>query len=86
METFRNSFQRTLTASDNKQNIPFDVSVPSGTTHLQIRFNYTPGVVDHIHNLLTLTVFDPSGWRGESHRGGNRQVVEIADSHTTLEV
>ena len=83
METFRSSFERTLTAGDCKQNIPFEVQVPPGTTHFQIHFSFTPQMVDRIRNLLTLTVFDPSGWRGEGHRGGNRQEVSIAEDQAT---
>jgi hypothetical protein len=83
METFRSSFERRLTASDSKHNIPFTVQVPPGTTHFRINFSFTPQVVDRIRNLLTLTVFDPSGWRGEGHRGGNRQEVTISQSQVT---
>ena len=83
METFRSSFERTLTAGDCKQNIPFEVQVPSGTTHFQVHFSYTPQMVDRIRNLLTLTIFDPSGWCGEGHRGGNRQEVMIGEDQAT---
>ncbi len=83
METFRSSFERTLTAGDCKQNIPFEVQVPPGTTHFQVHFSFTPQMVDRIRNLLTLTIFDPSGWRGEGHRGGNRQEVMIAQDQAT---
>lgn len=77
METFRSAFERTLTARDVKQNIPFSVQVPPGTTHLKIRLDFSPKLVERIRNLLTLTVFDPSGWRGESHRGGNHQEITL---------
>jgi len=77
METFRNSFERALTDSDVKQNIPFSVQVPEGTTGLTIRLDFSPALVDRIRNLLTLTVFDPAGWRGESHRGGNHQEITL---------
>jgi hypothetical protein len=80
METFRKSFDRTFGAGDSKQNIPFPVQVPEGTTHLHIRFTYAPLNVDDISNLLTLTVFDPSGWRGAGHRhSGLHEVVIAAD-------
>ena len=72
-----------LTASDCKQNIPFEVQVPPGTTHFQVRFSFTPHMVNQIRNLLTLTVFDPSGWRGEGHRGGSTQEVIIAEDQAT---
>jgi hypothetical protein len=67
-EKFFLSIDRALTARDSKQNIPFHFQVPPGMTHLSFHFAYQPKTVDDILNLLTLTVFDPSGWRGEGHR------------------
>ena len=75
METFRNDFTCTLTERDSKQNIPFTVQAPAGTTHLKIHFSFAPEMVGDIQNLLTLTVFDPSGWRGAGHR--HSQVTEV---------
>ena len=77
METFRSTYERRLTALDVKQNIPFTVQVPPGTTSLRIHLDFTPSVVERIRNLLTLTVFDPAGWRGESHRGGSHQAISL---------
>lgn len=83
METFRCFFEHSLTATDRKRHLPFNVQVPPGTTHFQICFHFDPPSVDQIRNLLTLTIFDPSGWRGEGHRGGNRQEVIIAADQVT---
>jgi hypothetical protein len=75
VETSLAAFERTLTASDSKQNIPFTFRVPAGITQLAIRLTFDPSIVDGLHNLLTLTVFDPTGWRGAGHRHGMHQVA-----------
>jgi hypothetical protein len=74
VETSLATFKRTLTSSDSKQNIPFPFRAPAGTAQLIIRLTFDPPLVDGIHNLLTLTVFDPSGWRGAGHRHGMHEV------------
>ena len=67
-KTFSETIERTLTDRDMKQNIAFPFQVPAGTTQIAFDFGYAPKRVGDIINLLTLTVFDPSGWRGEGHR------------------
>jgi len=83
METFKILIERTLTDHDSKHHIPFTVAVPPGTTCLRIRFTYAPQVVDGINNLLTLTLFDPSGWRGAGHRQCEVHLIEIAAGHAS---
>lgn len=77
MDTFRSTFERTLHPSDSKQNIHFSTGVPSGTTQFHIRFTFSPWVVDAINNMLTLSVFDPAGFRGAGHRHGDEHQVLI---------
>ncbi len=77
------AFERTLTSSDSKHHIPFPVKVPPGTTHLTIRLTYTPAEVDDIRNMLTLSVFDPAGWRGAGHRHGTQHDVVIGPDGAT---
>jgi hypothetical protein len=69
------TFTRTLTESDSKRNIPFTFRVPAGITRLTIRLTFAPLLVDGIRNLLTVTVFDPSGWRGSGHRHGTHEIM-----------
>ncbi len=69
------TFTRALTASDSKRNIPFTFQVPAGITRLTIGLTFTPLMVDGIRNLLTVTVFDPSGWRGSGHRHGTHEIM-----------
>ncbi len=82
MDTFRLTFDRTLAPSDSKKNLPFPVQVPAGTTQFNIHLTFAPWKVDPINNMLTLSVFDPAGFRGAGHRHGsdhrvilNRQVA-----------
>lgn len=72
---FQATFTRTLTASDSKRNLPFTFRMPAGLTRLAIRLTFTPLMVDGIRNLLTVTVFDPTGWRGSGHRHGTHEVT-----------
>jgi hypothetical protein len=83
MDTFHITFTRTLTSADAKQHIPFTVQVPTGTTQLTIRLSYSPAMVDDIKNMLTLSVFDPTGWRGAGHRHGATHEVIITTHHAT---
>ncbi len=83
METFRTTFIREFTANDTKRHFSFPLQVPEETTCLRISLYYSPLLVERIHNLLTLTVFSPSGWRGEGHRGGNRKDVLLAADHAS---
>jgi hypothetical protein len=68
-------FTAVLTDQDMKKHIPFPVQVPLGTRSLSIRMSYAPHIVEQVHNLLTLTVLDPAGFRGAAHR--NAEVMEI---------
>ncbi|HZQ09106.1 MAG TPA: CehA/McbA family metallohydrolase [Anaerolineae bacterium] len=77
MNTFHTTFSRTLTSSDIKQNIPFPFTVPAGTTQINIRLSFSPWIVDNRYNMLTLSVFDPDGWRGAGHRHGATHEVFI---------
>src|SRR5689334_5968929 len=76
-------FEDTLSANDCKRHIPHAFTAPadSGKVHLELRF--TPATVDHIQNMLTLTLFDPNGFRGAGHRGGNSHIVEITPAAAT---
>ena len=57
------TFNRTLSSSDSKHHISFPFEVAPGTTHLSIRLTFSPAAVDDIRNMLTLSVFDPTGMR-----------------------
>lgn len=77
MNTFHQEFERVLTSTDTKQNIPFAFQVPAGTTQLKICLSFTPWKVEGRYNLLTLSVFDPDGFRGAGHRHGDSHEVVL---------
>ncbi len=70
-------FSDTLTSADVKRHIPHHFDLPPGCTRLTIRLAFEPAMVGDIRNLLTLTLFDPTGFRGAGHRGGTEHTVEI---------
>lgn len=80
-EILHTSFSRTLTSADVKQNIPFRFEVPAGATQLVIRLSFSPWKVDGRLNMLTLSVFDPHGFRGAGHRHGDMHEV-VLDTHS----
>ncbi|HEX2908599.1 MAG TPA: CehA/McbA family metallohydrolase [Phototrophicaceae bacterium] len=61
--------------------IPF--TVPPDLAYLTINFEYTPAETDGFNNLLTLTIFDPTGWRGEGHRHAPRQQINLSAAQAT---
>jgi hypothetical protein len=82
-ETFTHTLEHSLTVLDMKQNIPFTFQVPPETTHITFDFTYAPIKVANILNLLTLTVFDPNGWRGEGHRHNAPYTITIGEDQTS---
>ena len=77
------SFQGRLTADDAKRYIVHAFEVPAGAGRLALRFNYEPGRVAGVKNLLCLSLFDPAGFRGAGHRGGSAQEVHVGAGRAT---
>jgi hypothetical protein len=72
-----------LTARDCKRHIQLPFTVPAHTKQIEISLSFAPERVHGFHNMLTLTLFDPNGFRGAGHRGGaNHQVFIDANSAT----
>jgi hypothetical protein len=61
-----------------KQHITLPFDVPGGVNGIIIHFEYEPHRVSGRNNLLTLTLFDPDGFRGEGHRHEPLEQVSIA--------
>jgi hypothetical protein len=57
-------FSGQLTARDAKRWIALPFRVPAGARRLDLRLEYAPGRVHGIANLVTLSLFDPAGFRG----------------------
>lgn len=71
----------TLTARDAKRHIPHPFTVPEGAARLAIHFAYTPAAAQGLDSMLTLSLFDPHGFRGARHRDGAQHDVVI-DAHS----
>lgn len=76
-------FQGELDDSDCKQHLPHAFTVPPNCSQIHICFSFTPQRVGGVDNLLTLTLFDPSGFRGAGHRGGHTHRVHIGAFEAT---
>ncbi|MEZ4864034.1 MAG: CehA/McbA family metallohydrolase [Caldilineaceae bacterium] len=76
-------FAATLTEADVKRHIPHHLELPAHCTQLTLRLHFEPPLVNDVRNMLTLTLFDPDGFRGAGHRGGNTHIVEITPTTAT---
>lgn len=63
-------FEDTLSAGDEKRHITHVFNVGEGAQDLRICLRYAHGPAE-LGNMLTVTLFDPAGFRGECHRSGN---------------
>ena len=63
----RYHFEGDLTARDCKRHIPHPFTMPALCSALEIRLRFAPYHVRGIHNRITLTLFDPTGFRGAGH-------------------
>ena len=76
-------FAATLSEADSKRHIPHTFEAPSGCSLIRIDMHYAPRNVNGLNNLLTLTLFDPQGFRGAGHRGGDTHIVELTPESAT---
>jgi hypothetical protein len=76
-------FKDTLTARDGKRHIQHTFVVPAHSQALDLLFSFAPARVQGIENMLTLTLFDPAGFRGAGHRGGAEHRVRIDAGEAT---
>lgn len=72
-----------LTVRNAKRHLPFSFTVPTGATHLSLHFACTPAAAQGLDNMLTLSLFDPRGFRGARHRGGAQHDVAISAHSAT---
>jgi hypothetical protein len=72
-----------LTARDCKRHIPYCFVAPVGVEALEIELRFQPYRVNDINNMITLTVFDPSGFRGAGHRHGSTHLVRLEGATAT---
>jgi hypothetical protein len=72
-----------LASRDRRGHLAFGFTVPPGSVELRLRFRYAPGEVGGVRNLLTLSVFDPRGFRGAAHRWRVDQEVVLTPGRAT---
>jgi hypothetical protein len=79
----RYHFEGRLTARDCKRHIQHAFVAPPNSQAIEIRFQFTPQIVYGMANMLTLTVFDPDGFRGAGHRHGAEHQARIGPAEAT---
>ena len=79
-EVFRHTAE--LRREDRKGSRQHRFPVPPGAGGLEIAFSYDPGQ-EFPHSLLTLSLFDPRGFRGAGHRHAPRQAIRLEPHHAT---
>ena len=79
-EVFRH--QGTVGREDRKGYRLHRFVVPSGAEALEIAFSYDRGG-ELPHSLLTLSLFDPRGFRGAGHRFAPRQTIRLEPRQAT---
>ena len=76
-------FDGILAARHNKQHLQHRFMVPAGCAALEVDFRFAPAGAQGLSHLITLTLFDPAGFRGAGHRDGAAHRVHIAAEDAT---
>lgn len=79
----RYQFEGSLTTRDCKRHIPHRFVAPANSGQLEIQFRCAPAWMQDMANMLTLTLFDPDGFRGAGHRDGDSHQVRIGATGAT---
>lgn len=72
-----------LSERDRQKYYAFNFTLPPQTAQLWIHFRFRPGMVETVQNLLTLSLFDPVGFRGAAHRWQVDQKIRVAGELAT---
>lgn len=72
-----------LTARDCKRHIVHSFFASPRSLQIDVRLAFEPAQSNGIRNLITLTLFDPQGFRGAGHRGGAVHEVFIGPNRAT---
>ena len=76
-------FDGSLTTRDCKRHISHRFELPPNDRQVDMHFCFSPHRVHGLTTRLTLTVFDPAGFRGAGHRGGASHRVHISAVEAT---
>jgi hypothetical protein len=66
-----------------RRSLAWSIAVPPGTPALRLRLAFRPDRSGGVRNLLTLSLFDPHGFRGAGHRHLPRQEVLLSPGWAT---
>ena len=77
------TFRGTLSDRDVKCHIPHVFQVPDGAARVRAALCFDPAIVAGHRNMICLSLYDPSTFRGARHRHGNRHVAEIGHDSAT---
>jgi hypothetical protein len=75
--------QGLVTPLQARRSIAWTMAVPPGTPALRLRLAFRPDRSAGVRNLLTLSLFDPHGFRGAGHRHLPRQEVLLSPGWAT---
>ena len=73
-------FSGVLTDKDVHRHIALPFDVPAGVKGISVQYDYEPRHVDMYTNLVTLSLYDPQGCRGNAHRGSNHETIQICET------
>ncbi len=76
-------FEGTIKSSEIKTYKKITFRVPANTKSLNIKFQFTPYSISLPKEMITLTLFDTTGFRGAGHRGGNNHEVFLGETFAT---
>lgn len=76
-------FQGALDDQDVKTHLEFTFYVPEAIRGLELDFEFAPATVQDFRNMICLSLFDPSGFRGSGHRHGARHHVQLGSAYAT---
>jgi hypothetical protein len=83
LNAIHHHFEGSLTTRDGKRHIPRRFVAPADAGQIDIHLRCAPESAQGMKHLITLTVFDPAGFRGAGHRGGSEHRVRIAADKAT---
>ena len=75
--------QGLVTPIQARRSLAWTMAVPPGTPALRLRLAFRPDRSAGVRNLLTLSLFDPHGFRGAGHRHLPRQEVLLSPAWAT---
>jgi hypothetical protein len=71
------TFTGAFTQAQTKTHRLHTVVVPADAIAMDLSLDYSPPHVGRFGNKLTITLFDPVGFRGEGHRGGHQHAMHL---------